>query len=73
MNIKKNNPLNKYLIDMCISKAPFARKLGMSPQRLQNYLCGRSRPSIDIAVLIEKMTDGKVKVMDWIKTAVDDK
>lgn len=68
---KKNNPLNKYLIDMCISKAPFARKLGMSPQRLQNYLQEKASPSIDLAVLIEKMTDGKVKVMDWIKVKDD--
>ncbi len=71
MKDKKNNPLNRYLIDMCISKAPFARKLGMSPQRLQHYLLEKADPSISMVKLIEKITDGKVKVDDWIK-AMDD-
>lgn len=64
---KKINPLNKYLNDMCISKAPFARKFGMSPQRLQNYLQEGYCPNVELASFIEKITDGKVKILDWLK------
>lgn len=66
MKYKKDNPLNAILKDMCISKVLFARKIGISPQRLQNYLNGKSMPPIAIAVTIEKFTEGKIKVEDWI-------
>jgi hypothetical protein len=39
----------------------------MTPQRLQIYLRDEASPSIDLAVLIERVTEGKVCVLDWIK------
>lgn len=66
MKYKKNSPLNTIFKDMCISKALLARKIGISPQRLQNYLSGRSVPPLEIAVRIEQFTEGKIKVKDWI-------
>lgn len=68
MNDKKVSALEKFLKDMCISKAPFARKLGLSPQRLNSYLSGKTSPPIRIAAVIEKATGGKVKIADWVSS-----
>lgn len=42
-----------------------AKKFGISPQYFSLLKQGRVTPSLQLAFLIEKETQGKVKVHDW--------
>jgi DNA-binding transcriptional regulator YdaS (Cro superfamily) len=43
----------------------FARKMGVSRQRLNHWLKGTRKPTLGLVRKIEKVTDGKVSYKDW--------
>lgn len=63
--------LREYLDFKKMTHAEFAKIIHVSPVTLSNYLCGRRRPLIEIAVRIERATSGKVTLHDllenWVK------
>lgn len=55
--------LAEYLKDR--KKADFAQKIGVSPAQLSQYLSGYRRPSYELMLRIEAVTDGKVSIRSW--------
>lgn len=49
--------LKKYLDEKRITYREFAEKLGIHPQSLKNIACGKKRPSLDLALKIEELTN----------------
>lgn len=58
--------LGKYLDELSINKAAFARKIGISTQFLHAIINGEKMPSLPVAIEIENATKGKVKPKDLI-------
>ncbi len=58
--------LNEYLRSMCITQRGFAKKVDTTAVHLGNLLKGKSYPSLQLAVRIEKASDGKVTLYDWV-------
>lgn len=54
------------------SQKRWAARLGISPSYLSLLLRGHKQPSLDLAVAIEKATDGRVAVASWVRPAQDD-
>lgn len=52
--------LRKYLRGNKIRYRAFAEKLGINEQSLRNIVAGTSRPSLLLALKIEKLTNGEV-------------
>ncbi len=67
MEDNKKITLGEYLEEKCISKIKFAKKVGVTHATLMKYIRGETKPSIDIADAIQKATDGKIKLTDWVK------
>lgn len=59
--------LGIYLQEMCINNVAFAKKIGVTHPTLMRYIRGKTVPSVPIAMEIQKATDGKVKLKDWVK------
>lgn len=57
----------KYLRENDITQRSFASKLGSTPTYLCLLLHGKVTPGLRIAHKIECLTNGVVKVEDWIK------
>lgn len=56
--------------DPTFSVKKFAEKLGIKRQTLYRIASGTMRTSLDRALLIEKLTEGKVSGLEVIKTAI---
>jgi plasmid maintenance system antidote protein VapI len=50
-----------------------AEALRISRPHLSLLLAGKKRPSLRLAVCIERMTDGAVPVTSWVDDAVDER
>ena len=55
--------LAEYLKDR--KKADFARKIGVSPAQLSQYLSKYRRPGYELMLTIEAATDGEVSLRSW--------
>lgn len=55
--------LRTYLSDK--NKSQFAKQLGTSPSYLSQIMSGHRRPSYDLMLRIEEMTDGAVDLRSW--------
>lgn len=68
MKKAKKNKLAQYLEDEGIMQKSFAAKIGISAPSLLAILRGEVVPRLDVALLIEEMTYGKVKAnkKDWL-------
>ncbi len=60
MNVKK------YLDEKRLTYREFAEKLGVSAQYLQNIAYGKRKPSLDLAVKIEELSNGKLTPRDLL-------
>jgi transcriptional regulator with XRE-family HTH domain len=49
------------------SKRKLAAVAGISDVTLSHLLSGRRRPSLDVALALEKATRGRVKVQSWAR------
>lgn len=50
-----------------LSRTEWAKRLGVSKSYLSQLASGQKRPSLDMAVRIERETDGAVRPCDWIE------
>lgn len=48
------------------TRAAWAKQLGVSRSYLSDVLNGKSRPSLELASMIERETDGVVVASSWI-------
>lgn len=58
--------LTQYLESVGQRPSDFARVLGTSPGYLHDILTQRRRPSLDLAMRIERATGGCVPVQVWV-------
>lgn len=57
--------LSEWLERSEVSKADFARELEYDPSNLSKLLRGKARPSLKVAVRIERITEGAVPATGW--------
>lgn len=55
--MKKNN----------LNSRQFAQELRIPPITVYSWKTGRSRPRLELALLIDKITKGEVSVYDWME------
>jgi plasmid maintenance system antidote protein VapI len=65
-NDKNLHPLEIYLKKRHISKVGFSSDLGISTISLNNMLRRRKKPSLSMAVMIEKLTSGQIPCNVWV-------
>ncbi len=53
------------------SRAAWATRIGVSRSYLSDMLNGKKTPSLDVAVRIERLTQGAVPASSWIAPAPD--
>ncbi|MFQ1700797.1 helix-turn-helix domain-containing protein [Loktanella agnita] len=56
-----------YLKDQKISQRAFARSVGVDPSIISRLAHRSMRPSLDLAVTIERQTGGRVRAASWIE------
>ncbi len=57
--------LAQYLKDTGQTQMGFAEKIGKDQSLVSRYITGAAKPTLDVAVLISKVTDGAVPVDSW--------
>ena len=55
-----------YVKAVATSRSDLAKEMGISRPYLSLILTGRRRPSLELAIRIERLTDGAVPVSSWI-------
>ena len=55
-----------YLNSHGLKRVFFADKIGVTQQALNNWINKGSRPNLETLLLIEKVTEGKVTLKDWL-------
>lgn len=58
--------LKKYLDNKRLTYAEFANQLGIHTHSLHNVVYGKKKPSLDLAVKIEELTDGEITAKDLL-------
>ena len=58
--------LQEYLKEYGVTKTHIARRLDVSAVAVDNWAKGRNMPSPPKILEIEKLTDGKVMLADWV-------
>lgn len=58
--------LNQFLTLQKISRAAFAERVGISQPYLSQLEAGKRVPSLELAVRIERETDGAVLAVSWV-------
>jgi len=66
---KKQTPLSAWLDENEVTREEFAAKLDVTRPYLDKLCRGDRRPSLEIALLVEKLTKGEVPVSVWQKVA----
>jgi plasmid maintenance system antidote protein VapI len=61
--------LHTYLAEQRITQAGFAAKIGVTQATVSKLIAGTTKPGLDLAVRIERMTDGAVPVDTWVGPA----
>ena len=59
--------LAEYLETRSISEKEFSKMIGVTPTSVANYLRRGRIPKLKTAKMIEKVTNGKVKIEEWLK------
>ena len=49
-----------------LNQSEVARQLGMTRAAVSKMILGHAKPSLEIAVAIERLTDGKVPPSSWL-------
>ncbi len=58
--------LKKYLSAAKIEQLVFASMVNTTPSTLSRVLNGKQPPTLQLALDIEKVTEGKVRCEDWV-------
>ncbi|WP_322889328.1 MULTISPECIES: helix-turn-helix transcriptional regulator [unclassified Yoonia] len=59
--------LLEYLRERQISQRAFARSVGVDPSIISRLVGRTMRPSLDLAVAIERQTSGSIMAASWIE------
>jgi transcriptional regulator with XRE-family HTH domain len=62
------NALGRWIDRKDITRNEVAERLGISRRYLDRLCSDTRRPNLELAVAIEDLTRGKVKVRSWLKT-----
>mgnify|MGYP000330001373 CR=1 FL=1 len=63
--------LATYLNSRGISQREFARLLGVDPSIVSRLVHGLMRPSLELAVKIERLTSGRIKAASWVPASTN--
>lgn len=66
-NLSRMMTLATYLASTGTKQAELAERLGIKPAHMSLIVSGDRRPSLDIAVGIERETGGKVPAASWVR------
>lgn len=58
--------LKEFINESRLSQREFARTIGIDPSYLSLLVSGQKRPSLTLAVKIERATAGKVTCLSWL-------
>lgn len=58
--------LKKYRQDAAILQEDFAKLVGVSQGAISKIECGETKPSLDLAFTIQRVTNGAVPAESWI-------
>jgi transcriptional regulator with XRE-family HTH domain len=61
----------KRIEDRNFKDIQFAKKLGINRAQISRLKQGRYRPSVELAMKIEELTDGQVNAWEILKTATE--
>lgn len=64
--------LSQHLKDNNISQRAFAAQLGVHTSIVSRLVSRTMRPSLDLAVRIERQTGGVISAVSWIESDIDD-
>lgn len=64
------NPLTEYLERTGTSLSGFALRMGKSPSTLLRALNGERNPSVKLAKLVERTSDGEVTASQFLNTCL---
>jgi transcriptional regulator with XRE-family HTH domain len=64
--------LKTYLADSDETQAAFAERVRTTPATISRILSGTMRPGLDLAIEIEKATDGAVPANAWRRPVPED-
>lgn len=65
-----STPLETYMKKAGIGDADFAARVGRDRSMISKVRRGRTRPTLDLAALIETETGGAVPMQAWAQSAV---
>lgn len=60
------NKLKKYIAKPSTNPTTLAAELGVTTVTLYNWINGKSKPRIDVAIKLESITKKQVDVYSWI-------
>jgi DNA-binding XRE family transcriptional regulator len=58
-------PLLNYMKQWGLTDRTMAKRVGVSYSSIYNWRTGRSYPTVDKAIKLERITDGAVSVYSW--------
>lgn len=58
-------PLLNYMKQWGLTDRTMAKRVGVSYSSIYNWRTGRSYPTVDKAIKLERLTDGAVSVYSW--------
>lgn len=58
--------LQSYLTHNGLTQADFAAAVGVTQATISRLAGGSIRPSLELAAIIEKATQGKVRALSWV-------
>jgi len=62
---KLNKVFANYLIDNNLTRSDFCKQNNITRCTLNNWLSGRTKPKVDVAVRIQKNTNGSITIYDF--------
>jgi DNA-binding XRE family transcriptional regulator len=66
--LSAQTPLSCWLEEHRIERSAFASKLGITTEYLYRLCRNSRRPSLELALKIESVTNGKISSTYWVKT-----
>ena len=58
--------LSHYAKETGLSQRELAKRLGVDPSIVSRLLNGQMRPGLELAVRIQRLTDGRVVASSWV-------
>lgn len=65
-NLHGMNQFATYVRDAGLSQKAMADTLGVDPSIISRLAAGKMKPGLDLAVAIERATNGKVTAVSWV-------